>query len=130
MLQHIQPPDLFRSSKLGFTPVVTATAGRTVWVAGQTACDARGRPVAAGDVGKQAEVALENVRHALAAAGAGPGDVTMLKVYIVGFTHEAATEIGARVASFFAGVEPPASTWVGVAVLMHPHFLIEIEAVA
>ncbi|HEY2772571.1 MAG TPA: RidA family protein [Candidatus Binatia bacterium] len=130
MLQHIQPPDLFRSSKLGFTQVVTATAGAVVWVAGQTACDERGRPVGAGDIGKQAEVALENVRRALAAAGAGPADVTMLRVYIVGFTHEAASEIGGRVASFFAGVEPPASTWVGVTALMHPDFLIEIEAVA
>ena len=34
-----------------------------------------------------------------------------------------------EVPGFFAGVEPPASTWVGVQALMHPDFLIEIETV-
>ena len=42
MIEHIQPPDLFPGAKLGFTQVVTATADRLVWVAGQTACDQRG----------------------------------------------------------------------------------------
>ena len=130
MNDHIQPPDLFPAAKLGFTQVVTASPGRVVWVAGQTACDQRGRPMGGSDVGAQAEVALQNVGRALAAAGAGPADVTMLRVYIVGFTREAAAEIAPQVAKFFGGVEPPASTWVGVQALMHPAFLIEIEAVA
>ena len=130
MIEHIQPSDLFPGTKLGFTQVVTATAGRLVWVAGQTACDPRGRPIGGRDIGAQAEAALENVGRALAAAGAGPVDVTMLKVYIVGFDREAGAQVAQRVAKFFAGVEPPASTWVGVQALMHPDFLIEIEAVA
>ena len=130
MSEHIQPPGLFPGAKLGFTQVVTATAKRLVWIAGQTACDQRGRPLGGNDVGAQAEAALDNLRQALEAAGARPADVTMLRVYIVGFTREGAAQIGQRVASFFAGVEPPASTWVGVTALMHPDFLIEIEAVA
>ena len=130
MIEHIQPPDLFPAAKLGFTQVVAASADRLVWIAGQTACDARGRPIGVGDVGAQADAALENVGRALAAAGAGPADVTMLKVYIVGFDRAAAVQVAPRVAKFFGGVEPPASTWVGVQALMHPDFLIEIEAVA
>lgn len=130
MIEHIQPPGLFPSAKLGFTQVVAASPGRLIWVAGQTACDQRGRPAGGPDVGAQADVALENLGQALAAAGAGPADVTMLKVYVVGFTRDAASQIAPRVAKFFAGVEPPASTWVGVQALMHPDFLIEIEAVA
>jgi len=130
MIEHIQPPDLFPGAKLGFTQVVTATADRLVWIAGQTACDENGRPLGGNDIGEQAEVALANVGRALAAAGAKPADVTMLKVYLVGFTRDAAMQVGARVAKFFEGVEPPASTWVGVQALMHPAFLIEIEAVA
>jgi enamine deaminase RidA (YjgF/YER057c/UK114 family) len=130
VIEHIQPAGLFPAAKLGFTQVVTATAIRLVWVAGQTACDQRGRPVGGGDIGAQAGVALENLGQALAAAGARPADVTMLRVYIVNFTREAAAQIALRVAAFFAGVEPPASTWVGVQALMHPDFLIEIEAVA
>jgi len=130
MIEHIQPPDLFPAAKLGFTQVTAASADRLIWVAGQTACDQRGRPVGGADVGAQAEVALENVGRALAAAGAGPADVTMLKVYVVGLNRDAAAQIAPRVAKFFGGVEPPASTWVGVQALMHPAFLIEIEAVA
>ena len=129
MLEHIQPEGLFRSERLGFTQVVAARPGRLVFVAGQTACDRRGRP-SGGDIAAQAGVALENVGIALAAAGAGPADVTMLRIYIVGYTPAIAAEVGARVASFFAGVEPPASTWLGVQALFHPDFLIEIEAVA
>jgi len=130
VLEHIQPPDLFPSAKLGFTQVVAATPVRTVWIAGQTACDQAGRPLGAGDIGVQAEAALVNVGRALAAAGAAPRDVTMLRVFIVGFTREASRAVGAEVSKFFAGCEPPASTWVGVTALMHPAFLIEIEAVA
>ena len=130
MSEHIQPPGLFPGAKLGFTQVVTSTAKRHIWVAGQTACDQHGRPLGGKDVGAQAEVALENLRLALEAAGARPADVTMLRVFIVGFTRESAAQIGQRVGKFFAGIEPPASTWVGVTALMHPDFLIEIEAVA
>lgn len=130
MIEHIQPPDLFPGAKLGFTQVTAASAARIIWIAGQTACDQRGRPIGGNDVGAQAEAALENVGRALAAAGAGPGDVTMLKVYVVGLDRTGAAEIALRVAKFFQGVEPPASTWVGIQALMHPAFLIEIEAVA
>ena len=130
MIEHIQPPGLFPAARLGFTQVVAASAARVIWIAGQTACDQRGRPVGGGDVGAQADAALDNLRQALVAAGAGPADVTMLKLYIVGLTRDAAAQIAPRVARVFAGVEPPASTWVGVAALMHPDFLIEIEAVA
>ena len=130
MLEHIQPEGLFPSERLGFTQVVAAPPGRLVFVAGQTACDPRGRPVGTGDVGAQAGVALENVGIALAAAGAAPADVTMLRVYIVGYTPAVAAEVGAQIRRFFAGTKPPASTWVGVQALFHPDFLIEIEAVA
>ena len=130
MIEHIQPPGLFPAAKLGFTQVVAATPARLIWVAGQTACDQRGRPLGGHDVRAQAAVALQNLGQALAAAGAGPADVTMLKVYVVGLSREVAAQVAPRVAEFFAGVEPPASTWVGVQALMHPDFLIEIEATA
>ena len=130
MIEHIQPPDLFPAARLGFTQVTAASAARIIWVAGQTACDQRGHPLGSDDVGAQAEAALENVGRALAAAGAGPRDVTMLKVYVVGLDRARAAAIAPRVAKFFGGVEPPASTWVGVQALVHPAFLIEIEAVA
>jgi enamine deaminase RidA (YjgF/YER057c/UK114 family) len=130
VLEHIQPEGLFPSERLGFTQVVTADPGRTVFVAGQTACDKSGRPTGGGDVATQASAALENLGIALAAAGAEPRDVTMIRVYIVGYTPALAKEIGPRITKFFANAKPPASTWVGVQALFHPDFLIEIEAIA
>jgi enamine deaminase RidA (YjgF/YER057c/UK114 family) len=130
MLEHIQPEGLFPSERLGFSQVVSSPPGRLVFVAGQTACDRRGRPVGGNDVAVQAKVALENLGIALAAAGAGPTDVTMLRAYIVGYTPAIAAGVAAQMATFFAGAKPPASTWIGVQALFHPDFLIEIEAVA
>ena len=130
MNEHVQPADLFRSAKLGFTQVVVSPPSRQVWISGQTSCDERGRPVGEGDLAVQAQQAVANLGRALAAVGAGPGDVTMLRAYIVGLDPDRARSISPAVSSFFEGVEPPASTWIGVASLMHPAFLIEIEAFA
>lgn len=130
MIEHIQPEGLYPSERLGFSQVVTATPGRLAWIAGQTACDVAGRPVGGRNIGTQASVALENLRVALAAMGAGPKDVTMLRVYVVGLTREVAAHIAPTFHRFFAGAQPPASTWIGVQSLLHPDFLIEIEAVA
>ena len=130
MSEHIQPEGLFASERLGFTQVVASAPGRTIYVSGQTACDANGQPVGGDDVAAQAAAALQNLGLALAAAGAKPSDVTMIRLYIVGYSVELAPAIGKEVGKFFAGVKPPASTWVGVQALFHPAFRIEIEAVA
>jgi enamine deaminase RidA (YjgF/YER057c/UK114 family) len=130
MNEHVQPPDLFRSSKLGFTQVVVSPPGPQVWVSGQTSCDERGHPVGGDDLAAQSVQAVTNLGRALAAVGAGPGDVTMVRAYVVGLDPERAGLISPAVTAFFDGVEPPASTWIGVASLMHPAFLIEIEAFA
>jgi enamine deaminase RidA (YjgF/YER057c/UK114 family) len=51
-------------------------------------------------------------------------------MFIVGFSREVAAQAAVPVAKFFAGIDPPASTWIGVQALMHPAFLVEIDAVA
>jgi enamine deaminase RidA (YjgF/YER057c/UK114 family) len=78
----------------------------------------------------QAEAALENLGTALVAAGAGPVDVTMLRLYIVGARPRSPQRWVREWRSAFSGVKPPASTWVGVQALFHPAFLIEIEPMA
>jgi enamine deaminase RidA (YjgF/YER057c/UK114 family) len=128
--QHIQPEGLFPSARMGFTQVVASAPGRQVFVSGQVACDAKGRPVGEGDLAAQAEVACENLRSALDAAGASPGDLTMMRAYVVDLSPERARLVAPAVAKLIGDAEPPASTWVGVTGLMAPQFLIEIEAVA
>ena len=129
-IEHLSPDGLYPAEKLGFTHTVTARARRIVWIAGQTACDERGRPVGGSSLALQADVALSNLGKALAAAGLGPADVTAVRTYVVGLNRERALMIAPRFAEFFAGVNPPASTWVGVTSLVHEDFLIEIEAEA
>ena len=85
--------------------------------------------VGEGDVAAQAEQALANLGHSLAAASATPADVTMLRTYIVDYRVEQAAKLAPHFERFFQG-RPPATTRVGVQALAAPGLLIEIEAVA
>jgi enamine deaminase RidA (YjgF/YER057c/UK114 family) len=128
--QHIQPEGLFPSARMGFTQVVTSPPGRQVFVSGQVSCDERGRPVAEGDLGGQAEQACANLGRALEAAGASVADLTMLRAFIVDLSPDKAGLVAPALTKLLGSEAPPASTWVGVTGLMAPQFLIEIEAVA
>jgi enamine deaminase RidA (YjgF/YER057c/UK114 family) len=128
--QHLEPPELFRSDRFGFTQVVTSPPGKLVFVSGQVAWDVELKLVGDADLAKQAEQALTNLGHALAAAGASPADVTMLRTYIVDYKPEYAGLLAPHFSRFLGGANPPASTWVGVQALAAPGLLIEIEAVA
>lgn len=130
MIEHIQPDGLFPSARFGFTQVVTSPPGKLVFVSGQVAWDRDLKLVGGDDLAAQAEQALENLGTALAAAGATPADVTALRVYIVNYQPEDAAKLGAPFSRFFEGIEPPASTWIGVQSLAAPGLRIEIEASA
>ena len=128
--EHLAPPELFRSERFGFTQVVTTPPGKLVFVSGQVAWDAELKVVGGADLGEQAEQALANLGHALAAAGASPADLTMLRTYIVDYKPEYAGLLAPHFGRFLGGASPPASTWIGVQSLAARELLIEIEAVA
>ncbi len=128
--EHLQPPDLFASEKLGFTQVVTSPPGKLVFVSGQTAWNEKMEVEGGDDLQEQTGHALENLRRALAAAGAGPADLTSLRLYIVDYTPEDMRAIGRPLAAFLEGVKPPAQTLLGVQALALPDLRIEIEATA
>ena len=130
MIEHIQPEGLFPSARFGFTHVVTSPPGKLVFVSGQVAWDRDLSLVGGDDLAAQAEKALENLDTALTAAGAQASDLTALRVYIVNYQPEDAAKLGAPFARFFDGLEPPASTWIGVQSLAAPGLRIEIEASA
>lgn len=54
----------------GYSQLVEARGGRTIYIAGQVALDQSGALVGANDVGVQAAQVLENIRRALEAVGA------------------------------------------------------------
>jgi enamine deaminase RidA (YjgF/YER057c/UK114 family) len=78
-LEHLTPADLAPPPP-SYSHVIRARGDWTVYVAGQVAVDADGALVAEGDRLGQLERALANVETALAAAGAGRGDVVRLTI--------------------------------------------------
>ena len=129
--QHLNPPDLFPSTQYGFSQIVSATPGRLVFLSGQVAWDAQQNLIGDSDLKAQTRQALRNVETALGAAGAGLRDLVALRLYIVNYeASRDAPEITEVLKAVFAGREPPACTWIGVAALADEGFLIEIEAMA
>lgn len=120
-------PDL--STPRGYSHVVTAT-GTMVFVSGQIALDKDGKIVGAGDIRAQATQALQNVKSALAAAGATFADVVKQNTYVVNLNAESLAAIREVRAQFFPAGDPPASTLVGVTALAMEGLLIEIEVIA
>jgi enamine deaminase RidA (YjgF/YER057c/UK114 family) len=114
---------------LSYTHVVVASGTRIVFVAGQVAEDADDNLVGPGDLAAQARQAFANVDRCLAAAGASPDQVTMLRIYVVGHRPEFLPLISdARISVF--GEHKPADTIVGVERLAEDGRMIEVEATA
>ena len=126
---HINPPTLWDSAPVGFSQVVVAEGRRTVYCAGQVAWDTE-RQIGSDDLGEQARLALRNVERALAAAGGTLRDVVSLRVYIVGDHIRQATPLRQALLAAFDDEARPAMTWIGVAALASPDFIVEIEATA
>ena len=82
-----QSADLYKPP--GYSHVVEVTGpGRIVYIAGQLGLDANGNLVGApGDFRAQATQAFENLKLALAAVGAGFGDVVKLNNYLTDMSH-------------------------------------------
>jgi len=82
------------------------------------------------DLEQQLAFALENVRIALEAGGAGPRDIVRMTVYVVDYRPEQAQLIGKVLAEFLDPDNLPAATLLGVQSLAFPEFLVEVEATA
>ncbi len=104
-----------------------AKAGGLVFVAGQVAQDVEGTLVGRGDIEAQAVQVFENLKTVLASAGATFDDVVKLTTYTTSLAYRPKiAEVRAR---HFKTYVPP-NTFVVVASLATPDYLLEIEAVA
>ena len=126
--QFLNPPTLGPTN--GWTHVVTHTAGKTIYVSGQVSVNERGEVVGKGDLRAQVVQTFENLKHALAAAGATFRDVVKCNTYVVGLKPESVPIIREVRGRYFDAKQPPASTLVGVEALVGDGLLIEIEVVA
>jgi enamine deaminase RidA (YjgF/YER057c/UK114 family) len=114
----------------GYTHVVVAEPRKLVYVSGQVAWDANGEIVGKGDLRVQVTKALENLKIALAAAGATMEDLIKVNYYVVNLRPDQVPIIREVRTKYFSAERPPASTLVGVTALAREDFMIEIEAVA
>ena len=78
----------------------------------------------------QSEQVFGNVSAALKAAGAGWDDVIKMNGYMVGMSLERVTAYREVRSRYLKEGALPASTLVGVAALVHPDLLLEVEVVA
>ena len=124
----LQPAGL--SNPGGYSHVVTARGGKTIYSAGQVAFDEAGQLVGAGDLRAQTRQVFENLKAALAAAGATFADVVKATIYVVNYQPSDRAAIVETRSEYFSKDKPPASTLVGVQALAAPGLLVEIEVVA
>src|SRR5215467_1504057 len=114
----------------GYSYVVEATGpNRLIYIAGQLGLDMENKLVGEpGDFRAQAQKAVDNLKLALADAGATIKDVVKINNYLVDMSH-----IGmfreVRDQNFNMSA-PPASTTVAISQLARPGALFEIEAIA
>ena len=118
------------STKTPWEPVVgysrAVAAGDFVFVSGCTSV-ADGVFVHEGDAGAQTAQAIANVAKALEGLGVGLGDVVRTRMFVTDMSRW--EEYGLAHGAAF-GESMPATSMVGVAALVDPRMLIEVEAVA
>ena len=118
------------SSKTLWEPVVgysrAVAAGDFVFVSGCTSV-ADGVFVHEGDAAAQTTQAIANVAQALERLGAGLADVVRTRMFVTDISRW--EEYGRAHGAAF-GDAMPATSMVGVAALVDPRMLVEVEAVA
>jgi enamine deaminase RidA (YjgF/YER057c/UK114 family) len=125
---------LIRSSALSdvaeYAYAATAPAeARLVFLAGACPLNEDGSTAAVGDYAGQAAKAVENMRVALAAAGASLEDVISTRVLVASTRREDLVTAWGVVRHAFGDHDVP-STLMGVTVLGYDDQLVEIEGVA
>jgi enamine deaminase RidA (YjgF/YER057c/UK114 family) len=126
--QFFNPPALNPTN--GFTHVVTSTGGKTIYVSGQVSVNEKAEVVGKGDFRAQVERTFENLKTALAAAGASFNDVVKITYFVDGLKPDHVTHVREVRRKYLNAENPPASSLVGVEALVVPDWLIEIELVA
>jgi len=127
--QNIQPEALARRVVDGhvlYSHVVVVEGRRTIFIAGQLARDRNGNVVGQGDMRAQLRQVGENLKAALAAAGATLNDLVKTTTYVTDI-EEYFRHVDVRMEYFGA---LPTSTTVEVRRLAHPDFMVEVEAIA
>lgn len=126
--QFINPKEL--SNPGTYTHVVAAEGKRLIFISGQIALDAQGQLVGKGDLRAQTKQVFENLKIALASAGAGFSDIVKTTMFVVNYKAEMRPALVEVRSQYLPKENPPASTLVGVTALAREDLLLEVEAIA
>ena len=126
----LNPPALGTPPRFYSHAVSIEGPAKLVYVAGQVSVDQESKVVGAGDMRAQAEQVFKNLTAILRAAGAGWDDVIKMTGFMVGLDAANVAAYREGRAGYFKVKRPPASTLVGVARLVQPEWLLEVEVVA
>jgi len=128
-INRLKPEGL--STPAAYAQVVTVTKGHLVFIAGQTPIDANGNLVGVGDFKAQVNQVFENLRLALAGAGATFANVVKVVQYIPNWNPDLHRPALAEArAKWMVPESLPTSTLLGIQSLARPEYLIEIDAIA
>ncbi len=111
--------------KVGYARAVLV--GETAYVSGTTGTDMSGKVLAPGDVYAQTVQTIRNIESALQRLGMGLDNVVRTRIYL---TQIDRWEEAAKAHVEFFGQIHPATSLIGVARLVDPEMLVEIEAIA
>lgn len=128
--EYINPDLLFDSQQYGFSQIVTAHGGKTIYLSGQVAWDENQRIVGEHDFEAQVWQTFRNIQTALQAASAELEDIVSMRIYILTEKVKDTHPVSVALNTFFPAGRFPATTWIGVQSLANEDFLIEIEVIA
>lgn len=124
----VNPAGLYDPAPNGYSHAVVATGGsRIAWIAGQGGEDKNG--TLSPRFSDQVEQAYANLRSALDAVGATPGQVTKITTYVVDYDESKLGVMTDAVKRAF-GDALPAQTLVPVPRLALDGMIFEVDAVA
>ncbi len=127
-IQHINPDTLMKNPAFSQI-VVTQGSGKTIYIGGQNAINAKYELVGKGDLAAQTKQVMDNLQTALQSCNASFDNVVKLNIHVVQ-SQNILTAFKVSQQYLGSSFAPPAITVMFVAGLVNPEFLIEIDAIA
>ena len=127
-IQHINPEGMIKSPAFS-QAITTSGTGKTIYIGGQNAVDAKGLLVGKENIQEQTVQVMKNIETALTACGATFDNVVKLNIFLLQ-GQDAASGFQAARPFMAKASQPPVVTVVFVAALGNPEYMVEIDATA